>query len=77
MGFLTASCSRNSYVVVYVDADVNAVDPPLVISSVRVTVTNKRLHIPLYAVGVFLCCYKGYDIKEWALSFIAGSDSIV
>lgn len=37
---LTASCKHNSYVVVYVDADVNAVNPPLVMTSVRVTVTS-------------------------------------
>lgn len=37
---LAGSCGRNSYVVVYVDADVNAVDPPLVMTSARVTVTS-------------------------------------
>jgi alpha-tubulin suppressor-like RCC1 family protein len=50
LGFLTVSCSKNSYVVVYVDADVNAVDPPLVMTSVRVTVTNndnpKEVYFP-------------------------------
>ena len=39
-GLLATSCSRNSYVVVYVDADVNATDPPLVMTSVRVTATS-------------------------------------
>jgi alpha-tubulin suppressor-like RCC1 family protein len=37
---LATSCKHNSYVVVYVDADVNAVSPPLVMTSVRVTVTS-------------------------------------
>lgn len=37
---MVASCKHNSYVVVYVDADVNAVEPPLVMTSVRVTVTS-------------------------------------
>jgi alpha-tubulin suppressor-like RCC1 family protein len=40
LGLLVTACGRNSYIVVYVDADVNAVDPPLVMTSVRVTVTS-------------------------------------
>jgi hypothetical protein len=31
----------------------------------------------LCAVGVFLCCYKGFDVNDWVLSLIAGSAAIL
>jgi hypothetical protein len=29
------------------------------------------------AVGVFLCCYKGYDIKDWVFCLVAGIAAIL